>query len=315
MRSIPRSSIRASAASSAGRFAWTSVMTATASLGLPFSDTGRLASGWWAVTAHQLVGERAERRTYDRAEHIYPEVAPLARREGRTERARRFHRRAGDRAAEEGVEPPRPADRDRRGGADRAGIGGDGHDHEHQERGQDELVDKGASDSDARNRRAEFAGLVGPDRQQGQRGGGRPGKLGRDVSGRITSGEVATERERERYGRVDVRPGEMPGRVDHHHDDQPEHEAHADRTKRAVVVDVRDYGAAAGEHERERRERLRRGAPAEVRSRGVCAAVPAGLADSRALCRRSRHQSFAMKMMPSVTPVNVTASPASPTSP
>jgi hypothetical protein len=58
----------------------------------------------------------------------------------------------------------------------------------------------------------------------------------------------------DRDRRVDVCAGEVSGRVDRHHDDQPEHEADADRPERAVVVRVGDDRAAAGEHERERGE-------------------------------------------------------------
>jgi hypothetical protein len=45
----------------------------------------------------------------------------------------------------------------------------------------------------------------------------------------------------------------MPGRVDHHHDDQPEDEADPDGSERGVVLAVGDDGAAAGEDQRERR--------------------------------------------------------------
>src|SRR5215217_3046876 len=125
---MPSSSMRSSDAWSAGRFAWTSVMTATA------SGTGRHVLGAWrSVAADELVREGAQRRAGDRARNVDPEVAPLARGERGAKRARRVHRGAGDRAAEEGIEPDRPADRDRRGGSDSARIGGDGHDHEHQE--------------------------------------------------------------------------------------------------------------------------------------------------------------------------------------
>ena len=54
--------------------------------------------------------------------------------ERRAERAGRVHRGAGDGAAEQRVEPDGAADRDRGGGADGARVGGDGDDHEHQER-------------------------------------------------------------------------------------------------------------------------------------------------------------------------------------
>jgi hypothetical protein len=87
----------------------------------------------------------------------------LAGDERRPERAGRVHRGAGDQAAEEGVEADGAADRDCGGGTDRAGVGGDGHDHEHQEGGEDDLVDEGAAGADAGHGRPERGGLAGPD--------------------------------------------------------------------------------------------------------------------------------------------------------
>jgi hypothetical protein len=63
------------------------------------------------------------------------------------DRSSRVHRCAGEPPTEKRIEPDRAAYRDRRSGPDRAGIGGDGHDHEHQEGGQDHLVDGGAADA------------------------------------------------------------------------------------------------------------------------------------------------------------------------
>src|SRR5215210_3100831 len=110
MRSIPSSSIRASDASSAGRFAWMSVMTAAASdIGCNLLGTGD------RVAAHKLVGERAAE---DRPDDVDPEVGPCAGRERRAERTSRVHGGAGDGTAEKGVEPNGPADRDGCGCAD-----------------------------------------------------------------------------------------------------------------------------------------------------------------------------------------------------
>src|SRR5215212_7164570 len=121
MRSIPSSSIRASDASSAGRFAWMSVMTAAA------SDIGcNLLGSGDRVAAHKLVGERAERGAEDRPDDVDPEVGPLASRERRAERTSGVQGGAGDGTAEKGVEPNGPADRDGCGCADRPGVGGDG---------------------------------------------------------------------------------------------------------------------------------------------------------------------------------------------
>ena len=115
---------------------------------------------------------------------------------------------------------------------------------------------------DARERRAEVGGLVGPDREQRERAGRRARDLGTDVRERVTRREVASEREGERDRRVYVRARQVPGRVDHHHDDQPEDHRDPDRPERSVVAGVGDDRAAAGEHQRERGEPLgaRRGA-------------------------------------------------------
>ncbi len=124
-------------------------------------------------------------------DEVDPEVGPLPGGERRPERARRIHRCARDRAAEKRVEPDGPADRDRCGRADRPSIGSDGHDHEHQEGGQDDLVDEGAADSDARDGGAEVSGLVRPDRKQEQRAEHRSGQLCGDVAGRVAQRESA----------------------------------------------------------------------------------------------------------------------------
>ena len=77
------------------------------------------------------------------------------------DRASRVHRRAGDRATEEGIEADGAADRDRGRGADGPGVGGHGHDHEHQEGGQDQLVDQGVAGADGRDGGSELGRLVG----------------------------------------------------------------------------------------------------------------------------------------------------------
>ena len=83
-------------------------------------------------------------------------------------------------------------------------------------------------------------------------------ELRADVRGGVAAPEVAGERERERHRGVDVRARKVTGRVDHHGDDQPEHEADPDRAERAVVLGVGDDRAAAREHQRERRDAFRR---------------------------------------------------------
>jgi hypothetical protein len=55
----------------------------------------------------------------------------------------------------------------------------------------------------------------------------------------------------------------VPGRVDHGHDRQPEDERDAYRAERAAALVVDDDGAAPGEDERERRQRLGERAPRE----------------------------------------------------
>jgi hypothetical protein len=55
---------------------------------------------------------------------------------------------------------------------------------------------------------------------------------------------------------VDVRAGEVSGRIDHRHDHEPEGGGDAERAERAAAFGVDDDRAAAGEHERKRGERL-----------------------------------------------------------
>ena len=81
----------------------------------------------------ELVDERAERGADDRREDVEPERVQVAGDERGPDRAGGVHRGARDRAAEHRVEADGAADRDRRGLADGARVGGDGHDHEHQE--------------------------------------------------------------------------------------------------------------------------------------------------------------------------------------
>ena len=187
----------------------------------------------WTGGRRGPAGRRTRRRgAQHRPDDVDPEVGPLAGGERGAERARRVHRRARDRPPNSASRPHRAADGDRCRGAHRARVGGDGHDHEHQEGRQHDLVDERAADADARDGRAELRGLVRPDREQhaARRRWRRPAarRCRRPRRGR----EVAAERERDRHGRVDVRAGEVAGRVDHHHDDQPEHEADADGAQR-----------------------------------------------------------------------------------
>jgi hypothetical protein len=130
---------------------------------------------------------------------------PGSRRERRPERPCRVHRRARDRPAEQRVEADRPADRQRRRRAHGAGVGRHGDDHEHQEGGQDRLVEQRRPGADARHGRAEVRRLVGPGGEQHERARGRPGELRRDVGERVLEREVPRQRERDRDGRVDVR--------------------------------------------------------------------------------------------------------------
>ena len=180
------------------------------------------------------------------------------------ERAGRVHRGAGDRAAEEGVEADRAADRDCRPGADRARVGGDGHDREHQECRQHRLVDDGAAVADAGQGRAQVRRGARPDREQQRRRGDRPEHLGGYVGERLAPREVAGEGEGERHRRVEVRAGEVAGRVDHRHDHQAEDERDADRAERAGVDGVGDDRTAAGKDEGESAEGLGGGAAQQV---------------------------------------------------
>ena len=99
------------------------------------------------VAADDLVGQRSQRRTEQWPNDVDPEVVPLpAARAGPNERAG-FIDAPVTGPAEQSIETDRPADRDRGRGADRASVGGDGHDHEHQDRREDQLVDECAAGS------------------------------------------------------------------------------------------------------------------------------------------------------------------------
>src|SRR2546426_801316 len=66
-----------------------------------------------ALPPDHLVRERTEGRPGARRRNVDPQVVPVPRGERRTERPSGVHRRAGDRAAEDRVEPHGAADRDR----------------------------------------------------------------------------------------------------------------------------------------------------------------------------------------------------------
>ena len=218
------------------------------------------------LAADELVGEGADGGPGDRRDDVDPEVVHFTRDQRRADRAGGVHRGAGDRAAEEGVEADRAADRDRRSRPDRAGVGRDGHDREHQEGGQHHLVDDRAAGADAGQRRAEVRRLARPDRQQQRRGRDRAEQLGGDVGERLATGEVAGEGEGERHRRVEVGAGEVAGRVDHRHDHQAEDERDADGAEHSGVHRVGDDRPAAGEDEGEGAESLGGGATGEVRA-------------------------------------------------
>src|SRR5881275_2305717 len=59
-----------------------------------------------------------------------------------------------------------------------------------------------------------------------------PSEPRRPVSERTPPGEMAGERERERHRRVEMRPGDVPDRIDHRHDHQPECDRDADVAER-----------------------------------------------------------------------------------
>jgi hypothetical protein len=63
-----------------------------------------------------------------------------------------------------------------------------------------------------------------------------------------------------------VRARQVPGRTHHHHDDQAEAQADADRAECPVVLRVRDDRTAAREHEREGGEAFSGRAPTDVRA-------------------------------------------------
>ena len=156
------------------------------------------------------------------------------------------------------IGPPKsasgPADRDRGGLTDRPRVGGDGHDHEHEEEREHELPEERLSLRAARKRRA-VVGVVaeGGAEQRGREQ--RPGELGTPVGHGTRPREMPGQREREGDGGIEVRSGDVPDRVDHHHDHEPEAEGHAEVAERAGLC-VDDDRSATGEDEREGPYRL-----------------------------------------------------------
>jgi hypothetical protein len=73
--------------------------------------------------------------------------------------------------------------------------------------------------------------------------------------------------EPDRHGGVDVRAGDVAGRVDHHHDREPERARDPHLTEGTTALAVDHDRAAPGEHERERGEALGGAAPREGAAR------------------------------------------------
>ena len=93
-------------------------------------------------------------------------------------------------------------------------------------------------------------GLLADQLLHGECGEERRDELRNPVCESSRPWQVATYRKGERHGRVEVCPGHVADRVDHHHHDEPERERDADVSQR-VGLRVHDDGSAAGEHERE----------------------------------------------------------------
>ena len=215
------------------------------------------------LVAHELIGERAQRCAQERSDDVDPEVLPLTGCHGRAERSRGVQRGTGQRAVCDRREADRGGDRERGGRADRARVGGDAHDHEHQQRGQDELDHECATGGDARHRGAQIGRMTGPDDEQQQACEQCADELRRDVRAEVSRREVAGQEEAEADTRIEVRSGDVPQRRDRCEQDEEEDEADPERAERAVSFGVGDDGAAAGEDERERPDALGGRAPAQ----------------------------------------------------
>ena len=97
---------------------------------------------------------------------------------------------------------------------------------------------------------------------QDRGGGDRSHELCAPVTDRARPGEVARERERERHRGVEVGTGDVPDRIDHRHDHQPERDRHAHVPER-MRLRVDHHRAGAGEDERERADRFRDQRPSQ----------------------------------------------------
>ena len=207
-----------------------------------------------AITTDELVGDRTEGGPEERCGQVHPESPGLSGDERRAERPRRVHRRTGDRAAEHRIEPDGAADRDRGRLTDGARVGGDGHDHEHQEEREHGLPQERLPVRARRQRGADI-GHVAQRRAQQRRGDDRAGDLCRPVEDRLRPREVTREGEGEGDGRVEVGARHVAERVDHDHDHQPERDRDTDVPQR-LRLGVDHDRSAAGEHQREGADQL-----------------------------------------------------------
>src|SRR5439155_11926424 len=170
------------------------------------SADDRLRRRWFA--AYEVIDDGAERGAGERGDDVEPERVHVAADQRGPDRAGGVHGGAGDRAAEHRVQADGAANRNRCSFADRAGIGRDGHDHEHQEEGEHELPEERLTLRAARqagSHVADVAERAAQDRRRRE----RAEDLCRPVAERTCPRELAAEREGEADGGVEMGAGDV----------------------------------------------------------------------------------------------------------
>ena len=139
--------------------------------------------------------------------------------------------------------------------SDRAGIGRNRDDHEHQEKGQRNLEHERVAIGTTRQGRAEARDITEESTKQHRRQHSTQ-QLCRPIPRHESPRQVSTDRERERHGRIEMRAGDVTGCVDHRHDDQTEGDRDSNVPQRARFR-IDDDCTAPGKDESEGANRLR----------------------------------------------------------
>ncbi len=172
------------------------------------------------LAAHELVENSTDCCPDRGSDQVHPEGCRPAGENRRPQRARGVHRPTRDRTADEDVDCHRRADRDCGCLSDGTGVGGDGHHHEHQDRGQHDLPRESSPLGPGWQVPSDVTAGPKTSPEHSCRGD-RADELGGPVADDPACGEMACQRERERDGRVDMRTGDVADRIDDGSDSEP----------------------------------------------------------------------------------------------